>query len=141
MKKGTYNISVLNKYSLRFKFSFEGKELNGIISANRLKGFTTDNSGNPLPKRQMSLVWDINGIVKIYDIDKLISLITGSAKNDVKRFVLSIYEIHNNRHKLKADERIINFETNEEEDDIYSDEFDDKVAGEEFLKYKFQGWD
>lgn len=140
-KKGSYYLDVENKYSIRFTYkSALGKVRNGIIAANKLKGFTLDNSGNPLEKGTLCLAWD-DGTTTLYNIEYLIAKFTETADNDVKSLIQSIYKIHNQRHL-----GVINNESsswNHDPDYIpetFSEE--DHLSTEaEFWKWKDQGWE
>ncbi|WNF21333.1 hypothetical protein [Mesobacillus jeotgali] len=98
IKNGSYYLDIENKVSLRFTFRSENKEIGGIISANKLKKFSLNNSGNRLPKGKVTLAWDNHQPAEVFCLDTLIRNITHTAINDVKPLIQAIYRIHNRKH-------------------------------------------
>jgi len=140
-KKGSYYLDVENKYSIRFTYKpSEDKVRNGIIAANKLKGFTLDNSGNPLNKGTLCVAWD-NNKVELFNIEDLIAKITRTAQNDVKQLIRAIYHIHNQRHLGKTMDETPSWNHDPGYiPDTFSEE--DHLSSEaEFFRWKDQGWE
>jgi hypothetical protein len=146
--KGDFYLDVENKFSIRFSYKTSATIRNGIISTNKLKGYSLDNCGNVLSKGIVNLAWsDNDDRVDEWDINLLIGKILETSKNDVKPLIQSIYKIHNQRHQLISSNQAETINEEEElahqryirengftEEDHYSESL-------EFFKWKDQGWE
>lgn len=90
---GTYELTVANRRSLRFKFIREdGTVAQAIVSRLMLRGFTLGGQTDCLPPRKVCMAWESVKVLTM-TIDQMVAKITGSAINNPKELVQELYRI------------------------------------------------